>query len=356
MAIERDQHEHAARVYTNLAEYGVEFRDFDLAERVLNEGLTFDSKHDLDAWTHYLIGRQAQLRLEQGRLEDAATIAAGVMKLERLTLLMHLPGLIVLAKAHMRLGKTDAADLLQRALEEAMATDELQYVVPVRLALVEFGWLNDDCARAEAQLTVLNDAGADAMHPWNLGELTVWNARLTGTMPPKGLDVPEPYRLELEGKHSAAAAAWSALGVPHAAEVCRLQDLGSHTAAGLSGVMASAHDMGAGALMEKARRVAHATGVAVKQPRRRRGHYGVARSHPLGLTRREQEVLAHMLNGENNVQISQALSRSRRTIEHHVSAVLQKLNVTSRMEAVLRVRNQPWLLDETVRAGGGSAR
>ena len=80
LALEHGFHEQAARVYTNLGEYAVVFKDFALAERVLAEGLSFDTRHDLDSWTHYLLGRQAQLRMEQGRLREAETIAEGVFQ------------------------------------------------------------------------------------------------------------------------------------------------------------------------------------------------------------------------------------------------------------------------------------
>ncbi len=78
-------------------------------------------------------------------------------------------------------------------------------------------------------------------------------------------------------------------------------------------------------------------------PKERRGPYRTARTHPLGLTKREQEVLALMLDGATNNEISQQLCRSRRTVDHHVSSILGKLNVKSRIEAVLRVQNEPWI-------------
>ncbi len=51
LALEHGFHEHAARAYTNFAEYAVIFKDFALAERILAEGIAFDTRHDLDAWT-----------------------------------------------------------------------------------------------------------------------------------------------------------------------------------------------------------------------------------------------------------------------------------------------------------------
>ena len=45
-----------------------------------------------------------------------------------------------------------------------------------------------------------------------------------------------------------------------------------------------------------------------------------------------------------NKEVARRLSRSPRTIEHHVSAVLGKLNAANRMEVLLRLRGEPWLL------------
>ncbi len=115
LALEHGFHEQAARAYTNFAEYAVVFKDFALAERILAEGIAFDTRHDLDAWTHYLVGRQAQLRIEQGRLREAETIARGVMRLERLTLVMRLPALTVLGRVRVRLGEPDGPALLEQA-------------------------------------------------------------------------------------------------------------------------------------------------------------------------------------------------------------------------------------------------
>lgn len=51
------------------------------------------------------------------------------------------------------------------------------------------------------------------------------------------------------------------------------------------------------------------------------------------LTRRESEVLAHIAEGMSNDQIAQRLYLSRRTVEHHVSNIFAKLGVTTRAEA-----------------------
>jgi DNA-binding NarL/FixJ family response regulator len=46
-----------------------------------------------------------------------------------------------------------------------------------------------------------------------------------------------------------------------------------------------------------------------------------------------------------NADIAQRLSRSPRTVEHHVSAVFGKLGAASRMDVLMRLRTEPWLLE-----------
>ena len=348
LATRHGLHEHAARVYTNLAEYGVDFRDFTLAERIISEGISFDTQHDLDAWTHYLVGRQAQLRLEQGRLRDAETIAEGVQHLDRLTLLMRLPALIVLARARLRLGEPDADELLDRAMQDAIATDELQYMIPVRLGFVEAAWLRDDPEAAIPHLEALWSMGAERMNQWSAGDAAAWARRLgiEGMEAPEAFtaDSPAPYAAEIAGDPARAAKLWLGLGAPYSAGLAWLQVEGEKAGEALASAAKLFRRIEANAALAKTNRVAKALGVANRLPRTRRGPYKAARNHPLGLTRREQDILALMVQGASNTEISDQLSRSKRTIEHHVSSILTKLNVENRMEATLRIHNEPWLM------------
>ncbi len=53
------------------------------------------------------------------------------------------------------------------------------------------------------------------------------------------------------------------------------------------------------------------------------------------LTEREREVLALVTAGKSNNEIAQTLSITVRTVEFHVSNVLGKLGLTSRVEAAV---------------------
>ena len=67
-----------------------------------------------------------------------------------------------------------------------------------------------------------------------------------------------------------------------------------------------------------------------------RGPRPATRRHPLGLTERQQEVLELLAEGRSNSEIAERLYVSPKTVEHHVSAILTKLGVPSRAEAVER--------------------
>lgn len=348
LALRAGQHEHAARVYTNLAEYGVEYRNFELAERIISDGIAFDTQHDLDSWTHYLVGRLAQLRMEQGRLRDAETIAQGVLKLDRLTLLMQLPALIVLAKVRLRRGKQNARELATRALRDAIATDEPQYIVPARLGLIEAAWLNNEPASAADHFENLANLGVAQMHSWNAGETAAWAHRLCFELPAGfRASLPAPFELELQGDIETAAEEWEKLGAPYNAAVTLLNSRKGHKPTNLAKAIKLFDATDASAAATKARNLARSLGHAKHMPRARRGPYRAAKNHPLGLTRREQTILALVADGATNKDISQALARSQRTVEHHVSSMLSKLNVSTRMEAMLRVQNEPWLLPDS---------
>jgi DNA-binding NarL/FixJ family response regulator len=95
-------------------------------------------------------------------------------------------------------------------------------------------------------------------------------------------------------------------------------------------------DLGAVAAATKQRRRLRERGVA----RIPRGPRMKTQQNPANLTNRQLEVLSLLADGLTGPEIADRLLVSRRTLEHHVSAILGKLGVYSRDEAVAAARRR----------------
>lgn len=347
LALQHGFHDHAARAYTNFSEYAVVSKQFELAERLLAEGIAFAARFDLNSPNQYLLGRLAHLRMEQGRLREAETIARGVIAMERLPVVMHLPALTVLGRVRSRMGHPDAREALDQALVEALPTGEPQRIVPVRLALAEAEWLAENMEAARGQLGALLNIDLSGLRPWDLGELAAWwqRCKMPGEVPLSLADLPRPWALEIAGDPAGAATEWTRIGLPYEAGVTLLQVTGDGTGVALGRAVTALEDIEARATASLARRMAQQLGLAGGLPRIRRGPYASARQHPLGLTQSELQVLRLIAEGRSNKDIARQLSRSPRTIEHQVSSLLGKFSSANRMEVLLRLRSEPWLLE-----------
>src|SRR5262245_23656287 len=78
---------------------------------------------------------------------------------------------------------------------------------------------------------------------------------------------------------------------------------------------------------------------------------GVRPSRPIspadvGLTERQMDVVALMMQGKSNKAISRILDVAEPTVKHHVTAVLKALKVANRTEAVIAVGALGWDLPQ----------
>jgi DNA-binding NarL/FixJ family response regulator len=136
--------------------------------------------------------------------------------------------------------------------------------------------------------------------------------------------------LQIAGDWRGAAAAWEQLGCPYE----QARALADGDVAAQQQALAMFDGIGARPAADALRRQLQTAGVKGVA----RGLRPSTRAHPHGLTTRELGVLALLCRGMRNAEIAEHLSRSVRTVDHHLASVFAKLGVDSRVAAIQAAR------------------
>jgi DNA-binding CsgD family transcriptional regulator/tetratricopeptide (TPR) repeat protein len=331
--------EHAARAYTNLAYSALNLRDSALASRYLDEGVRYCTERDLDSWRLYMLASQARFDFEQGRWTAATRTIETVLRDPRTAPISRIEALAVLGRLRARRGDPGVWPLLDEALALATLTGELQRLGPVAVARAEAAWLEGDPGSARAVVEDALDLAegiAGQNWPWPTGELAFWLWRLGGPdrLPTSGLPdgAAEPFALQMAGAWDTAADRWRALGCPYEAAAA-LAD--SDQEPQLRTALTELERLGARPLAAAVARKLRELGVRGLA----RGPRPATRANPANLTARELEVLGLLVEGRSNRQIAERLFISNKTASVHVTNLLAKLGVHSRLEAAAMARH-----------------
>jgi DNA-binding CsgD family transcriptional regulator/tetratricopeptide (TPR) repeat protein len=303
---------------SNLCNFDVEQGRFADAEESVEAALRISEQRDTPICTAYQLGVRARLRLLQGRWDQAAQDARAVLRAGDLPLSQLWPHLVL----GLLLARREAPpqnphlDELWRLVNKL---DAPGMVAAAAAALAENAWLVrcSDARLDDPLVTGLwtrTYAGQDEM----LRPLRRWSQRLAATgvqqvplSPPVSAPVPEDQPYER------AMALWDAGATDDLLAALPLLDaLDARAVAGL--VRARLRESGV-------------TSVP-------RGRSSATRANPAGLTDRQLDVLALLADGLSNADIAARLVISPKTADHHVSAVLAKLDVRSRGEAAAVAR------------------
>jgi DNA-binding CsgD family transcriptional regulator/tetratricopeptide (TPR) repeat protein len=325
LADQADLEPDVGRAYINISASLGMMRRWAEAEHWLDEGIEYCGARGLEAWLATLLANRAESRLQRGLWADAAETATSLLSGPTNDVFApRVAALCVLGLVRARRGDPHAWRLLDEALEAAAVGDDVNPMVAV--ARAEARWLAGRPEAIVAETQAAFENALEAADLWFLGELACWRRR-AGVAEELPHAVAEPFGLELAGERAAAAAFFEARDCRYEAAL----------------VLAGADDE---PLLRRSLELfleleaAPAAAIVARRLRERgarglpRGPRPATRMNPAGLTRREMDVLVLVAEGLRNQEIGDRLHLSRRTVEHHVSAILVKLDSRTRSQAV----------------------
>jgi DNA-binding CsgD family transcriptional regulator len=330
LSVARGSDTQLSHIYTALAAMAVSLREYAQAAGYLESGLAICAKRDLDTMWLYLLAYRARMRFEQGDWIGAGDDAGTVLRHPYATAIMRVPALRTLGHLRIRRGDPDASSPLAEARSISEAAPQLQRMGTLAAVLAEAAWLDDDHEGVVREVRGVYERLESKRDPRMKGELAAWLWRV-GALEQIPADIAEQYALEIGGDWRGAALAWKKSGCPYE-EACTLAWYGAETEQRQA--LAMLEHLGAMPAAQALRRKMRISGVRGIP----RGSRSSTRENPLGLTQREAEILGLLSQGLRNARIAKQLFVSTKTVDHHVSAILSKLGVPSRAEAVAMAR------------------
>ncbi|HEX7301035.1 MAG TPA: AAA family ATPase [Solirubrobacteraceae bacterium] len=317
--------EEAGRALLNLLWGATRQRDHAAAEHYLGWGVQYAEDHGLELWRVYLLAYKAGSELTQGHWTEALDSAALVLRESFPSTLPPALAYTTIGLVRARRGDPHQWPPLDDALALVEPAHELQRLAPVAAARAEAAWLEGaphkiaDATGSAFELALRRGA------KWPVGELACWRWR-AGLLDEPPAAAAEPYALEIAGEWRRAAALWQEIGCPYEAALALASGDDDDALRQALDQLRALGARPAAAIVARRLRERGVRGLP-------RGARATTRENPAGLTAREVEVLRLVGEGLRNTDIAERLFLAEKTVAHHVSAILRKLDVRTRGEA-----------------------
>ncbi|HEV7358348.1 MAG TPA: AAA family ATPase [Steroidobacteraceae bacterium] len=341
LAIAGKYHDHVERASCNKSCNHYWARNYAAALDCIERGVAYAGTLELTHWDAYLRGWRAMIWLDQGDWSRAEEEAQEICSRTYAAETYRFPALIVLGRLRIRRGDPDADAPLDIARRLAASMGEPQRTVYVAIAAAEDAWLLPEAAdvaleEAKAQLRDAYLMAEQRHSRWGVEDLALW-LRILGE-PVAGTErFSSPFREHCEGRWKEAAEGWRERGRPY--EEALALSAGDEQAQRQA--LEIFDRLGALPAAARLRREMRAGGARTVP----RGPIAGTRANAAGLTRRQVQVLALVDEGLSNSEIARRLCISAKTAEHHVSAMMARLDAPTRQKAAAVARARGLLGD-----------